>query len=227
MNETKPGWKRMGFKGNKVWMAVDENQRPVEKNGKVLIKYQTDQDYEYWVHKNSLISVSQLKHDKKKTGKKEGPRDKKSADRKIIGETKKDLPADAVLVFTDGASSGNPGPSGIGVLMLYKENEKSISRYIGEATNNIAELKAIHTGLLEIKNKTLPVRVFTDSGYAYGVLSLGWKARKNMELIDAIKKTLATFKDIKLIKIKGHAGVPENEKADKLAVAAIKKKASC
>ena len=204
-------------------LAVDENQQPVEKNGKVLIKYQTDQDYEYWVHKSNVVSVSRLDQQKKTGGKKKAAAPKKSGDEKIIREIKADLPEDAVLVFTDGASSGNPGPSGIGVLMLYKENEKSISRYIGQATNNIAELKAIQAGLLEIKNKNLPVRVFTDSKYAYGVLTLGWKAKKNQELIHAIQEVMATFKNIELVKVKGHAGIPENEKADKLAVAAIKK----
>lgn len=223
MNETTPGWKRMAFKGNKVWMALDENQQPVEKNGKILIKYQVDQEYEYWVHKNSVVTVSQLKPEQKTGTGKERGRDKKSEDKKIITDIKVDLPDEAILIFTDGASSGNPGPSGIGVLLIYKENEKSISRYIGQATNNIAELTAIQTGLLEIRNKALPVRVFTDSGYAYGVLSLGWKARKNMELIRDIQKVMATFRDLKLVKIKGHAGVPENEKADKLAVAAIAK----
>lgn len=223
MNGTTPGWKRMAFKGNKVWMALDEKQQPVEKNGKLLIKYQVDQEYEYWVHKESVAPVSQLKQEKK-TGAAGKKREKhKNDDKKIIAGLKEELPDEAVLVFTDGASSGNPGPSGIGVLLLYRENEKSISQYIGQATNNIAELKAIQTGLLEIKNKTLPVRLFTDSGYAYGVLSLGWKARKNTELIQAIKKIMATFRDLKLVKIKGHAGVPENEKADKLAVAAIAK----
>ena len=223
MNDTKPGWKRMAFKGNKVWMAVDENQLPIEKNGKCLIKYQTDQDYEYWVHKNSIVSVDQIKKEGKAASLKKSGEKNKGGDKKIIEDIKEDLPDDAVLIFTDGASSGNPGPSGIGVLLLYKENEKSISSYIGQATNNIAELKAIQTGLLEIKNKNLPVRVFTDSSYAYGVLCLGWKAKKNTELIQSIQKTMTTFRDLKLVKVKGHAGVPENEKADKLAVAAINK----
>ena len=86
---------------------------------------------------------------------------------------------DCIRIYADGASSGNPGPSGIGVLLRYREHEKEISRNIGLGTNNIAELEAIRTGLLEVKNPDLPVRVYTDSGYAYGLLTLGWKARKN------------------------------------------------
>ena len=141
----------------------------------------------------------------------------------MIEKVKKELPKESIIIFTDGACSGNPGPAGLGVFMLYKENEKSISQYIGEATNNIAELKAIQVGLLEIKNKSLPVRVFTDSSYANGVLTMGWKAKKNQELISSIKKTMAAFPDLKLIKVKGLVGVWENEKADELATSAIKK----
>ena len=223
MTDTKPGWKRMGFKGNKVWMAVDENRQPVEKNGKVLIKYQTEQDYEYWVYPKSLVAVEQM-DDQEKTGHRKIRGGKKPVTNgATIADIKADLPENAVLVFTDGASSGNPGPSGIGVLLVYKENEKRISRFIGQATNNIAELKAIQAGLQEIKNKNLPVRVFTDSGYAYGLLSLGWKPKKNVELVQTIQKALSTFKDVKLIKVKGHAGIPENEIADRLAVAAVEK----
>lgn len=222
MNDDTPGWRRMAFKGNKVWMAVDEDRQPIEKNGKVLIKYQVDQDYEYWVYKNSVVPVEQRQTAPDKAVKSARPPVKKTAGRENAADLRASLDEDAVLVFTDGASSGNPGPSGIGVLLRYRDNEKEISRYIGQATNNIAELSAIQAGLLEIKNKALPVRVFTDSGYAYGLLTLGWKPKKNMELVQSIKKLLSTFKDVKLIKVKGHAGMPENEKADQLAVAAVK-----
>jgi len=66
------------------------------------------------------------------------------------------------------------------------------------------------------------VRVFTDSKYAYGVLMLGWKARKNLELVRSIKKTISKVKDLKIIKVKGHAGIDGNERADYLATLAIK-----
>ncbi|MEW6078642.1 MAG: ribonuclease H [Thermodesulfobacteriota bacterium] len=222
MSDDKPGWKRMAFKGNKVWMALDEEQRPLEKDGKVLIKYQVNQDYEYWVHKSSVAPVEQIGRSagQKKTGDKKS-RDKRSDGAEASGDITANLPDNAVLAFTDGASSGNPGPSGIGVLLRYKDKEKCISRFIGQATNNIAELTAIQAALLEIKNKKLPVRIFTDSAYAHGVLTLGWKPKKNNELIQSIQKTMAGFRDLKLIKVKGHAGIPENETADRLAVAAI------
>jgi ribonuclease HI len=194
----------------------------MEKDGKVLIKYQVNQAYEYWVHKNSVVPVEQISRtgEQKKAGGGKS-RDKKSGGEESSAVMTGNLPENAVLAFTDGASSGNPGPSGIGVLLRYRDKEKSISRFIGQATNNIAELTAIQAALLEIKDKKLPVRVFTDSAYAFGVLTLDWKPKKNNELIQSIKKTMAGFRDLKLIKVKGHAGVPENETADRLAVGAI------
>jgi ribonuclease HI len=130
---------------------------------------------------------------------------------------------DKICLFTDGATSGNPGPSGIGVLLRYGEHEKEISKYIGNATNNIAELNAIKAGLSALKQTDIPVRLFTDSNYAYGLLVLNWKPRKNQELVESIKKIMARFKDLQLIKVKGHSGHQGNERADDLATAAIKK----
>lgn len=110
------------------------------------------------------------------------------------------------------------------MLLKYGEHEKEISKYIGIATNNIAELEAIKTGLLELKKTDMPVRIFTDSSYAYGLLALSWKARKNQDIVKDIRETISKFKDFKLIKVKGHAGHAENERADFLATSAIKNK---
>ncbi|OQY11118.1 MAG: hypothetical protein B6I30_07465 [Desulfobacteraceae bacterium 4572_187] len=227
MTDDKINWKRMRFKKNKVWLATDRNQKPVVKDGRVLIKYQLGQDYEYWVNQKNIKSINSIQ------SKPERSRGKKSAEKsqkKLKTELKKNaeipdsnLYRDTIRIYTDGASSGNPGPSGIGVVLCFGKHEKEISKYIGIATNNIAELEAIRAGLLAIKNTELPVRIFTDSGYAYGVLTLGWKARKNQAIIQSIKNTLLKFKDLKFIKVKGHAGHEGNERADFLATSAIKK----
>jgi ribonuclease HI len=128
-----------------------------------------------------------------------------------------------ITIYTDGASSGNPGPGGIGIFMKFKEHEREISESIGHTTNNIAELTAIKRALLELKRCDLPIRLYTDSSYALGILTKRWKAAKNQELVAEIRELLSKFKDIKIIKTKGHAGIAENEKADALATQAIKK----
>jgi ribonuclease HI len=221
-NNDEINWKRMQFKKNKVWLATDRNQKPVVKNGKVLIKYQTGQDYEYWVNPENIKSIDSVELEtKKSTG--SSPKKLKTKLKPKIESLDHTDYKDSVCIYTDGASSGNPGPSGIGILLRFGEHEKEISQYIGIATNNIAELEAIRTGLLSIKDTERPVRIFTDSRYAYGVLTLGWKAKKNQDLIKSIKDILLKFKDRKIIKIKGHAGHEGNERADFLATSAIKK----
>ena len=126
-------------------------------------------------------------------------------------------------IYTDGASRGNPGKAAWAYLLVTGgELIASDAGYLGITTNNVAELEAIRTGLLELKKKDLPVRIFTDSRYAYGVLVLGWKAKKNQNLVRSIKELISTFKDLKLIKIKGHEGLEGNERADLLATSAIK-----
>ncbi|MEE9537120.1 MAG: ribonuclease H [Desulfobacterales bacterium] len=208
METDNPEWKRMRFKKNKVWLSVDSAGNPVEQNGKVLIKYQLDQPHEYWVRKSN---IKPLDTKPVKTQRSE----KDSAARKPGGR-------EEICIFSDGASSGNPGPSGIGVVLRFGEHEKEISEYIGMATNNIAELKAIQAGLQALKNTDLPVRIFTDSNYAHGVLALGWKVRANREMVESIKKTMAKFKNLKIVKVKGHSGDEGNERADFLATSAIK-----
>ena len=208
MEPDKPEWKRMRFKKNKVWLAVDGSGKPIEENGKVLIKYQLDQTHEYWVRKNNIKPLD--------------------SDPALTQEIKNDTTMDqsgdkeGILIFTDGASSGNPGPAGIGVVMRFGKYQKEISEYIGLATNNIAELKAIQAGLQAVKKTDLPVLLFTDSRYAYGVLTLGWKAKANNEMVQSIKKTMMKFKNLKIVKVKGHAGDEGNERADFLATSAIK-----
>lgn len=217
----------MVFKKNKVWVATDQDQKPIIKNGKVLIRYQLDQDYEYWVLSKNIKSIDAYQKkdnaeikDKsiQKSSKQKGKKTKSDAEFSV--EASSD---DTIKIYTDGASAGNPGPSGIGVVLRFGKHEKEISKYIGIATNNIAELEAIRWGLKAVKNTDLPVHVFTDSRYAYGVLTQGWKAKKNQDIIESIKKILSKFDDLKFIKIKGHVGIEENERADFLATSAIKK----
>jgi len=227
LGDEKIAWQRMHFKKNKVWMALDENGRPLVQNNKVLIKYQLKQDYEYWVHSDALTPLDSGKPAEtprtpqaapKATAPQKTPLGKKSVPVAITAEPL--IPANAVIIYTDGASSGNPGPAGIGVLMRFGDHEKEISKSIGTATNNVAELTAIQTGLLELKRTDIPVRIYTDSVYAIGVLVRDWKARKNKKLVESTKNIIGRFEDLKLIQILGHQGIEGNERADRLATSA-------
>ncbi len=227
LKEQEMSWKRMRFKNNKVWVAIGEDGNLITKKGKVLIKYQIDQDYEYWVHEKSVKSIDEKEVENQGTKKGIPGRKKKEKRKNRTGKKNEyqdeTLYNDAICIYTDGASSGNPGPSGIGIFMRFHEYEMEISKHIGTATNNIAELEAIRTGLMKVKKPDLPVRVFTDSSYAYGVLTLGWKARKNQEIIKSTKRLISKFRDLEFIKVKGHAGHKGNERANLLATSAVAK----
>ncbi len=217
MNPEARDWIRKMFKKNKVWMAVDEQGQPLVRSGRVLIKYQRDQDYEYWIDPAQIKEIpagSETSVQK--------PRKRKAAGEKTVEpRLEPDHPENTIIIYTDGASSGNPGPAGIGIVMRYGAHEREISKYIGEATNNVAELEAVRTALAELKRTDLPVWIYTDSTYVQGLLISGWKAQKNKPLIDSIRKLCAAFSDLHIIKVKGHSGVSENERADELATSAI------
>jgi len=214
----------MRFKQNKVWVAIAPGGQMKEKQGKVLIKYQLNQEYEYWVNKSSIRPIEPNDDDKKGKTRQAEPRPKSVKQPSTPRESENDsLPDDApvVRIYTDGASSGNPGPSGIGVVLSFGSHEKEISRHIGMATNNIAEIEAIRTGLSAMKATDMPVRIYTDSSYALGVLTRGWRVKKNNELINETKALMAAFKNLKIFKVKGHAGIEGNERANKLATDAV------
>ena len=132
--------------------------------------------------------------------------------------------AHPIIAYTDGACSGNPGPAGIGVVLVCGDKRREISSYLGEGTNNIAELTAILAALEAIKDRKRSVRVITDSSYAIGVLSKGWKAKANVELIAKMRALLAEFTQLQFEWVKGHAGHVENERCDELAREAVKRR---
>ena len=222
--EEKGQWQRMRFKRNKVWLEMDAAGKPLVKDGKVRIKFQLDQPHEYWVPPSAVTPVP--KDDEQKAGARSAspskPAVKPAAKKKTVSKLPDtDQCRNAICIYTDGACSGNPGPAGIGVVMRYKDDYKEISRFIGEATNNIAELEAIRTALAAVKNRRMPVIIFTDSSYALGLLSKGWKAKQNQELVGDIRRLMTGFASLQFVKVKGHAGHPENERADRLAVGAL------
>ncbi|MCA9650544.1 MAG: ribonuclease HI [Myxococcales bacterium] len=135
---------------------------------------------------------------------------------------------DTIIIYTDGACSGNPGPAGIGVLVQRPDEMVEISEFLGSGTNNIAELTAILKALRTLRedeNDRL-IHLYTDSGWSLGVLIGGWKAKANVELIEEIREEMKRFTRLELLKVRGHAGHDGNEEADRLATQATRREAS-
>ncbi|MBC8793908.1 MAG: ribonuclease HI [Tagaea sp. CACIAM 22H2] len=133
-----------------------------------------------------------------------------------------------VEIFTDGACSGNPGPGGWGAILRFRGVEKELSGGETPTTNNRMELMAAIEGLKALK-RPAQVRVWTDSVYVrdgitkwvHGWKRSGWKTAdkkpvKNVDLWQALLEA-AKPHDVEWRWIKGHAGHPENERADALA----------
>jgi len=127
-----------------------------------------------------------------------------------------------VQIWTDGACSGNPGPAGLGVVIIDGKQRKELSEYLGEGTNNIAELTAILRGLSLVTDRTRPVIVYSDSQYSIGLLTQNWKAKKNVELVHQLRELTQQFSDLRFVKVAAHSGISLNERVDQLAVAAIR-----
>lgn len=135
-----------------------------------------------------------------------------------------------IQMFTDGACSGNPGRGGYGVILRYGENEKTLSQGFKSTTNNRMELLAVIVGLEAIKWKNADIEIYSDSTYVVNAVTKGWlerwvltgfKGKANADLWERYLKC-AQGHNIRFIWVKGHAGHPENERCDSLAVAAYK-----
>lgn len=136
------------------------------------------------------------------------------------------VPKDAFTVYADGACSGNPGPAGLGIVIVAPGGKIAEGyEYLGTGTNNIAELTAILRAA-ELVPDGAPAVVHTDSQYSIGVLTKGWKAKANQELVASVKAALAKRAGWRLVYVPGHAGVPLNERADQLAREAVSSRSS-
>jgi len=128
---------------------------------------------------------------------------------------------DAIHVWTDGACEGNPGPAGLGVVIIDGAERRELSEYLGQGTNNIAELSAILRGLESIADRRRPVVVYSDSQYSIGLLTQNWKAKANAELVAKLRGLTREFADLRFVKVAAHSGIPLNERVDELARGAI------
>jgi ribonuclease HI len=133
-----------------------------------------------------------------------------------------------INLFTDGACKGNPGPGGYGIVLEFQGKKKEINCGYKLTTNNRMELMALIVGLESIKTNQYPVHVFSDSKYVIDSISKGWvfnwkikgfKGKKNQDLWERYLLLHPQFK-LDFHWVKGHAGHPENERCDVLAVAA-------
>jgi ribonuclease HI len=151
---------------------------------------------------------------------------------KISATSKGDLMH--IVAYTDGASSNNSDADnrcgGWGVVILYiddKGNEveggyKTMQGTLKGASNNMMELEAIRRALMAVKKENQTIIIHSDSEYAIGVLSKGWKAKANENLVREIK-TLMFKHTVTFEWVQGHAGHEYNEKADKLATQATQR----
>ena len=140
-----------------------------------------------------------------------------------------------VEIYTDGACKGNPGPGGWGAVLRYKGVEKEISGGERQTTNNRMELTAVISAL-ELLKEGCKVTLYTDSQYVCNAVNLGWakkwkangwmrnKKEKalNPELWERLL-ALCEKHEVSFNWVKGHAGHPENERCDRLAVAEAEK----
>lgn len=141
-----------------------------------------------------------------------------------------------IIIYTDGACTGNPGPGGFGAVILDGANRKEISGGFKRTTNNRMELLAVIEGLKLLKNGA-EVVVYSDSKYVVDAINKGWLKKwaanrwmrnkrdkaENSDLWKQVHKLLSKYK-VEMRWVKGHAGNIENEVSDRLATAAAKGK---
>ncbi|MEN8155876.1 MAG: ribonuclease HI [Bacteroidota bacterium] len=138
------------------------------------------------------------------------------------------MTAGEIVIYTDGSARGNPGPGGLGVVMMYGKHRKELSEGYTHTTNNRMELLAVIRGLEALKRSDLRVKIYTDSRYVSDAVNKGWlfgweaKGFKNKKNIDLWQQFLVLYRrlSVSFIWVKGHASIPENERCDRLAVEA-------
>ena len=133
-----------------------------------------------------------------------------------------------IVIYTDGAARGNPGPGGFGTVLLSGKFRKELSDGFELTTNNRMELLAVILGLETLKVENSTVTIYSDSKYVVDAVTKGWiwnwvkirfKGKKNEDLWLRFLKIYPKHQ-VKFVWIKGHANIPENERCDQLAVEA-------
>ncbi|CAN5463416.1 hypothetical protein BH11MYX1_BH11MYX1_35610 [soil metagenome] len=216
---------RYRFRDSDVWAKVDETGALVaDRDGRVEIVYKPAPGAKTYraASRNltspsgSPIEIAVGEAAPEKSADKPKPKPATAA-------TPATAPADAIQVWTDGGAAPNPGPSAAGVVIVDGAEVVEVSQFLGPGTNQTAELTAILIGLTKVEQKERPVFVYSDSAYSIGLLSQNWKAKANVELVMKLRAVCAEFKQLKFVKVAGHAGIPLNERTDELVGEAIRR----
>ncbi|MEN0067155.1 MAG: RNase H family protein [Myxococcota bacterium] len=237
-------WRKAGFKDQTVYARVNDDGSPLVEGGKVAIRYRKTPGARVYATRPERLSLQEgaaveslddgVSADaaparKKTKGRgqgfgKAGTRSKQqaAAAREHAETLLASLESDTIVIFTDGACRGNPGPAGSGAFARWPDGSVvQASRSLGEATNNVAELTAVALALDILDAERVPpeatVALLSDSDYANGVLVRGWKAKANRTLITELRQRLADRSGLTLHWVAGHVGTEGNERADALA----------
>jgi ribonuclease HI len=209
----------MRLRNAEVLARCDGSGELVAREGRVEVRYKPKDGRAYFASASNLKpsgSASEIEPDSFCAPGEAVQKSSKASKKPARGTSSKasDAPekpdGDEVLVYADGACSGNPGPAGVGAVALWADQKRELSEYIGEATNNIAELMGILRALELATELGRPLRLYTDSTYSIG----------------EVRKVLDAHPDAKLFHVRGHQGVRFNEEADELAVRAVQSKSS-
>jgi len=215
-------WIKHRLRDADVWAKVDDTGALVtDRDGRVDIVYKAaDGQKTYRASARNLTPVTGATAMEFQAGEAAAEKDKAAQPSAKTAAPGKP-PDGSIEVWTDGACTGNPGPAGLGVVIVDGTERRELSEFLGDGTNNIAELMAILRGLQEVKDRGRAVYVYSDSEYSIGLLTKNWKPKKNIELIAELRDLCRAFRNLHFVKVAGHAGIPLNERTDQLARDAI------
>ncbi len=217
-------WVRAILRGQKIYARADAAGALLPEGGRVEVRYKPNDGRRYQARADNLevVDATPLPDDTC------GPagdvaKPEPAAKGKSAGATagpSTPHPADSIIVYADGACSGNPGPCGLGVVFIDGPRRVELSEYLGTGTNNIAELTAVLRALAEAPADRA-MMIYTDSQYTIGVVQKGWKAKANQALVAELREAIKARPSARLAYVPGHAGVLLNERADALAREAV------
>jgi len=134
-----------------------------------------------------------------------------------------------LIIYTDGAARGNPGPGGYGTILMWGNTKKELSGGYRYTTNNRMEIMAVIAGLEALKKENLNITIYSDSQYVVKAVQEGWlknwvatnfKGGKKNKDLWLHYHDLAQKNNIRFVWVKGHASNPHNNRCDELATAA-------